>query len=187
MLTCPCQPYTDGEPSIECAQITELSGVPTRMVPAFCFTYINNAKYRDRWNRIGGPGRPASPELPGPRVLRLNVPPVPQLPAKERQALADKLTALTESKHIAENLAMYWGVLDAWAAADCETRDDNEQAFALQFCRGGCLDGICRKKCGRYHIAKDACQCGPCGEARRSIPLAIRAVMASESCPGMKW
>jgi hypothetical protein len=45
-------------------------------------------------------------------------------------------------------------------------RDVEEQEFALSLCRG------CEKACG-------------CGGSR--IPQAVRVVMGSEGCPGLRW
>ncbi len=190
-MTCPC-PLPDGGGQYHCEVITKLSGIETQMCAPWCRLYRTDEKYREYWNRVGGPG--AARDQAGPKKKRrkhagIDRPAVPTLSVDMLAGLATKLAELSGSNHPLDNQGLYAKPLAQWLAAGCETRDDEEQAFVLQFCRGGCpRNQKCYGRCPKYHLQSDSCQCGQgCGPRKPAIPLAIRAVMASESCPGMKW
>ncbi len=191
-MTCPCNLPDSGEGQYDCEVITKISGIETRMCPTWCRLYQTDAKYREYWNRVGGPGAArdqTEPKKKRRKLAGIDRPAVPKLSQAVRQTLATRLAELSESSHPLENPALYAKPLAQWADADCETRDDDEQAFVLRFCRGGCpLDQRCLGRCPKYHVQSDSCQCGQgCGARKEAIPLAIRAVMASESCAGVQW
>lgn len=97
-------------------------------------------------------------------------------PSPDFRLLALQLTSITNVDDILNNLPLYMDSLYAWSAMDCEVRDADAQVFALKLCRN----------CKRYDAANDLCKCGGCWH-RNQVPCTTRVVMASESCPGLKW
>ena len=192
MSKCPCDKMTSGDRAYDCDMLG------CRMYPHFCRKFLDDPRFQEMYLRGGGPTqlgriRKAARDQTGPKKKRtlagIDRPAVPKLSQAVRQTLATRLAELSESSHPLENPALYAKPLAQWADADCETRDDDEQAFVLRFCRGGCpLDQRCLGRCPKYHVQSDSCQCGQgCGARKEAIPLAIRAVMASESCAGVQW
>ena len=147
MTTCPCDLPGSERRIFLCVRLG------CRMTPHFCHLYQTNDSYRNAWNEGRGPGqRLAVPKQTTHKrrykVAGIDVPEIPEQSAGTRDRLIQALIIWTKSVHIVENQPLYYRLLDAWAAVECEVRDTDDQKFILSLCRK-CIVG---KACPQSYI-----------------------------------
>ncbi|KKK62536.1 hypothetical protein LCGC14_3003360 [marine sediment metagenome] len=138
-MRCPCDLPDGVENAYQCALITEISGVPTRMTPDWCRLYLTRHNYHKAWDEGRGPGQPVesnesskSPtprppqEGPGTELLKLLGAPVKVLrwvrwlrPVKEWYRRRKKT-----KKGCAGSCLAYARLMNAWGVDGCRARMD---------------------------------------------------------------